>query len=255
MEEKKVGIVESIVKDVWPITANRFVAYIDIMGFKDMVARMSHLEIYEIMKKIEFTKSLYAKIDWQKDKINLVKTTNYSDSIMIYSKDESYDAAYSFLATVSAIETDLLQEGIPHKGAVAFGQMTLDWGKSIFFGQSLIDAYQLQEELYFYGIIIHASAEGIIESQKLMDFVHNYLCPLKNGYSKHLTVEPLLPSSKDPQYQKNVDDLFDSIKKLRYKTSGHLRQYIDNTEKYLKSVHDNDLKRKKVIESLYSDEA
>jgi|JI10StandDraft_1071094.scaffolds.fasta_scaffold2345218_1 hypothetical protein len=33
----------------WKTTAKRFVAYVDIMGFKDMVARNSHKDILEIM--------------------------------------------------------------------------------------------------------------------------------------------------------------------------------------------------------------
>lgn len=36
----------------WQITTNRFVGFIDIMGFKDMVARSSHEDIYDMMKKI-----------------------------------------------------------------------------------------------------------------------------------------------------------------------------------------------------------
>jgi hypothetical protein len=33
--------------------------------------------------------------------------------------------------------------------------MTLDYEKSIFFGQPLVDAFLLQDELKFYGIVVH----------------------------------------------------------------------------------------------------
>jgi hypothetical protein len=158
---------------------------------------------------------------------------------MIYSKDESHDALDSLISSVSALVYNLFLEGIPHKGSIAFGLMTLDQKNSIFFGQPLIDAYLLQEELNFYGIIIHASAEKKMkDNQSGINFIQDYLCPLKNGFSKHLTVYPIFVPNCDKEYQKEIDALTDSIKKLRYKTSGYLRRYIDNTEIYLNSIYE-----------------
>lgn len=224
----------------WPITCSRYVAYIDIMGFKDMVARTSHNDIYNMMKKIENSKTKHENILWGNVSSKLVTTTTYSDSIMIYSKDESNDSLHSLICTVAGLTYDLFIAGIPHKGSIAFGLMTLDKENSIFFGQPLIDAYRLQEELLFYGIIIHASAElNMINNKYDMIFIIDYLCPLKNGSPNHLTVCPIFIAPPiDPQWQKHIEALFDSIKKLRYRTSGHLRKYIDNTELYLNSIKD-----------------
>ena len=70
--------------------------------------------------------------------------------------------------------------------------MTLDTKNSIFFGQPLIDSYLLQDELCFYGIIGHASAEEAIMSQEnIPPFISNYTCPLKNANCVHLTIMPL----------------------------------------------------------------
>ena len=238
MEEKKVKIVQNAIEDgEWPTTTNRFVAFIDIMGFKDMVARTPHDKIYEMMKNIEFTQKAVTNYEWTDNKLNLVKTTAYSDSIMVYSKDDSSDATYSFLCSVCSLSMDLLKDSIPHKGAIAFGKMTSDWKRSIFFGQPLIDAYLLQEELYFYGILIHGSAEEKIEFHKIKDiFLKNYLCPLKNGSSNHLVFDPPAVHLNIPADESYRESVYNGIKKLRYVTSGHLRKYIDNTEKYLKSM-------------------
>jgi hypothetical protein len=226
---------EKNIKDEWDPTANRFVAYIDIMGFKDMVAKLKHEEIYNIMKRINERRKFNEKIIWLGEDKKLVRTTFYSDSIMIYSKDKSVDSFHELAIVVSAFTSDLFTEGIPHKGAIAFGEMTLDNDKSIFFGQPLIDAYLLQEELYFYGIIIHASAEKEIEKNPDSDgkrFTKNYLCPLKpNGNANHLTIFPLYS-----QDNSESEILLLSIKKLRFNTSGILRKYIDNTESYLNFV-------------------
>jgi hypothetical protein len=243
MEEKEIGIVQRALEDEWPITTNRFVACIDIMGFKDMVARTPHDKIYEMMKKIEITKAITIYMDWREDcKAGFVKTTTFSDSIMVFSKDESSDALYSFLCSVCSLSMHLLSDSIPHKGAVAFGQMTLDWTNSIFFGQPLIDAYLLQEELYFYGIIIHGSAEEKIEFHGLKNiFLHDYLWPFKNGSSSHLVVDPPFFHCNYPENEKETKKIFGAINKFRYRTSGNLRKYVDNTERYLKSMLDIDI--------------
>lgn len=226
----------------WAITANRYVAYFDIMGFKDMVLRISHDEVYKMMKKIDENIKEKASINWKGQTSKIIKTTNYSDSIIIYSKDDTKISLSSFICTVSAFTNDLLTEGIPHRGAVAFGKMTLDDVNSIFFGQPLIDAYLLQEELEFYGVIAHATIENEIEEKHKTDkipFMRNYLCNLKKGNSLHLTIIPAFLIVASPKAQIFSEDLLASCRKMRLKTSGHLRKYIDNTELYLKTIKEN----------------
>lgn len=223
----------------WLVTCKRYVAFIDIMGFKDMVARMAHNDIYEMMKKIEKSRRLAENVDWLANKTLLAKSTTYSDSIIVYSKDESY-AAFDFLvSTVAGLANSLFVEGIPHKGSIAFGLMTLDTENSIYFGQPLIDAYLLQEEINFYGILIHSSVEQelSLKKSKMPLFTKEYLCPLKSGNANHFTVFPIHANSKGrPEYEAQYVKLNDSIKKFRLRTSGHLRKYIDNTEAYLKAL-------------------
>lgn len=140
---------------------------------------------------------------------------------------------------VSAFVNELFDEAIPHKGAVAFGTMTLDINKSIFFGQPLIDAYSLQEEIKFYGTILHATAEKEIENHKQrgIPFIKQYFCPFKGGSSKHLTIEPLFATWEGEDGTGNLSEVLRSdIKELRYNSSGHIRSYIDQTEKYFEEI-------------------
>jgi len=223
----------------WSVTCKRYVAFIDIMGFKDMVARMAHNDIYEMMKKIDKSRKLAENIDWLKNNSLLAKSTTYSDSIIVYSKDESYEAFDFLVSTVAGLANRLFVEGIPHKGSIAFGIMTLDIENSIYFGQPLIDAYLLQEEINFYGILLHSSVEQEIafKNSKMPLFTEEYLCPLKSGNATHFTVYPIHAKSKDrPKFETQYVELIDSIKKFRLRTSGHLRKYIDNTEAYLKTL-------------------
>lgn len=224
----------------WPVTAKRYVGFIDIMGFKDMVARTTHEEIYVMMQEIESAKRSNENVKWRGNEEPKVRSTFYSDSIILYSKDDSKDSASVINSTISALTDDLICSGIPHKGALGFGKMTLDNEKSIFFGQPLIDAYLLQEELLMYGIVVHSSAEAEIERLGIQEelFLFDYLCPFKGGSSQHLTIPPIFAGEDSNDIdQEDQEDLLKGVRKFRHKTSGHLRKYIDNTESFLKKYN------------------
>ncbi|MBL0109720.1 MAG: hypothetical protein IPP42_02180 [Saprospiraceae bacterium] len=227
--------------DKWPITTRRYVGYIDIMGFKDMVARSTHEEIYEMMKRMDNKIKRSASIDWGQYNSKLITTTTYSDSIIIYQKIAVTHQLIRSFVPFHHLRKIYLEECIPHKGVFAFGEMTLDEENSIFFGQPLIDAYLMQDELAFYGIVGHASAEKEFSTHAMDDypFIEKYLCPFKNGKSMHLTIFPmsLYPYKDQSENRKNaVTKIYKSINSLRFKTSGHLRKYIDNTEEYLETI-------------------
>jgi hypothetical protein len=221
------------INDTWLVLQNRYVGYVDIMGFKDLVARKSHDQIYKMMQEIIKATRFAEKITsyFPRKENGLIKIMTYSDSIMIYSKDDSPASLESFIDAVSSLSLDLFESGIPHKGAVAFGSMTLDFTNNIFFGQPLIDAYLLQEELNYYGVVVHSTAEyrrGFKTNQAIL--LHN--CPFKNGFGSHYTVTPVIFIEN----LENINAYNNFIKKvirLRINTSGSLRKYIDNTVKYL----------------------
>jgi hypothetical protein len=226
------------IENVWAPTANRFVGYIDIMGFKNMVETISHDEVHQMMITLNDKRKLVESIDWKGLNINLIKTTTYSDSLIIYSKDESYESFRYMVSTLAGLTDELLLEKIPHKGALAFGLMTLDEINSIFFGKPLIDAFLLQEQIYFYGILMHGSAEKEYLKYKATPWVHDYPCKLKNGVAKHLTIYPMSAvQSKQVEDVKDFANLIKSINDFRLQTSGHLRAYIDNTLDFVTEIH------------------
>lgn len=242
----------AIQMDGWVTIANRYVAVIDIMGFKNMVARSTQKQIYDMMFSINDKVRTSVNTKWiQKIDQKMVSTTSYSDSIMIYSKGSDSISFKSLMLTLSSITNDLLTECIPHKGAIAFGEMTLDTENAIYFGQPLIDAFLLQEELKFYGIILHSSAEQEISRAgygKDTYFLINYKCSFKQGEADHFTIVPMFAAPPDDDaYLSEKEALYKSIKGLRGITSGHLRVFVDNTEKFLNSFigltegWDNDL--------------
>lgn len=216
----------------WQPTTSRYVVYIDIMGFKDLVTRNQHHKIYEMMKSItesmDVTQQVFGKTS--KNSNNLLMMT-YSDSIIIYSEDGSIESQKNIIDGTANLLDFIIEDEIPFRGAIAFGNMTLDIENSIFFGQPLIDAYLLSEELAFYGIAVHATAEykkGFSSNSSIC----TYPCIFKNGVANHLTIAPMSFAIEDsPEIA--LKNLSYSVTKLGINSSGSIRKYIDNTLKYL----------------------
>lgn len=169
-----------------------------------------------------------------------IRSTLYSDSIILYSRDDSEDSSRAIITTISSLTNDLISSGIPHKGALAFGKMALDNERSSFFGQPIIEAYLLQEELIMYGIVVHSSAEAEIDRLEIQEttVLFDYLCPFKGGSSHHLTIPPIFADEFSNKSDKEEQEaLMKGIRGFRRKTSGHIRKYIDNTESFLKKYN------------------
>jgi hypothetical protein len=215
----------------WQISSKRFVGFIDIMGFKDLVARSDHNQVYQKLKKV-FSSFKEESVDEPFHGKNPNKIFIFSDSIILFSKDESNNQMKELFRNMRVLMERLLVDTIPFRGGIAFGEITVDEQSSIFFGQPLIDAFQLSEELLFYGIALHHSAEMMIISDSLHKkrFLF-YNSKMKNGSGWHNLVSPF-----SRFFKKN--DIKDIIQAFRLLTSGHLRKYIDNTEDFLKGANE-----------------
>ncbi len=133
----------------WLPTDNRFVAFIDILGFKDLVMRNTHSHIYELLSEIS---KLRNKIDNWINKgedryLNAeLYTVSFSDSIVIFSKSDSIEDFDLFTYGVKWLFAKAIEKSIPMKGALAHGEISLNKSSQIYFGQPIIDAYLLEEE-------------------------------------------------------------------------------------------------------------
>jgi hypothetical protein len=227
----------------WNTTCNRFVAFMDIMGFKDMIFRNTHASVLKTMMSLLPTLDAI-KLDAQKrmtDKganqdswmsyfggSSVARPVLFSDSILLVSSDDSVNSARVLLFHVSWILSSALEIGIPIKGAIAYGKQTADFDKSLHFGRPLIDAYELQNELLLYGVALHHTAEQYLVGKKMMPSLENsqllckYQTPLRNGTVTHYVVGWLKGMLEDGSRGVLFSGLY-------AKVSGAPRCYVDNT--------------------------
>ncbi len=194
----------------------RLVAFLDIMGFKDMVARHFYTIEDKLTKLSKFISRTIMEADGYQYMI-------FSDSIIIYASANKPDVFPALLQKVGKIVSKSIELGLPIKGAIAKGECTVCMdAKPFFFGQPIIDAYTLEENVVLYGVVLHNTVESLVGASHVEGgLVFDYKVPLKGGASKHYVLNWF------------ADDMEANVKNLnsiRKTVSDSPRRYIDNTE-------------------------
>jgi hypothetical protein len=160
----------------------------------------------------------------------------FSDSVIIISHSCDSKSVESFILYCTNFLYFCFEQGIPIKGAVSYGLFTADYDNSIFFGQPLIDAFLLQEELQFYGCIMDSNFEREMDKFSslkdfIYDFVISYRVPTKSGIILHKCINWL---SMHSHFKKDSDreEGLNFVKQFYYQVSGKPRLYVDNTMQF-----------------------
>lgn len=218
-------------------TRNRFVAYFDIMGFKSKLRKYSIDEIYEQFK--DLLDGIQNKLKTHK----LLAYSAFSDLIVVITEDDS-DKSFTQLADAALM---LMQDTFFRykwgmSGSIARGEVTYDKERNIFIGQPIVDAYLISEDIDFYGVVIHESANNDVKkyiSRKKKQYKNSHLEYLfkeeriyfKSGlYSEfHLRwfdfdlVKIYNPPKIHELICSNLDGMLNEI-------HGKARRYIENTK-------------------------
>jgi len=212
------------------------------MGFRDKVYRESHESVFQtlvsfktILDEIEQMTSTGLRIlsdpKWNRSRLRglLVKSVTFSDSILLFSGDSSSLSLYYLLFRTQQVVNKAMSLFIPLKGAISFGKQTADFDKSIYFGQPLIDAYELQDQILLYSVVLHHTTEKYIndiddkaKAAAVDLLLARYHTPLKNCTADHY----LLKWESNEVISTVLPQLYNTV-------SGSPRVYVDNTAKYL----------------------
>ena len=120
----------------------RFVAFIDLLGFRDVLHRMftNEPELFKsVLEVLELAKSFADTPDPE----NMRAITAFSDSVVITSGGPFGTAG--LFATVGVLAGEFLKKGILCRGGIARGRMYHADG--ILFGEALVRAYDLERHV------------------------------------------------------------------------------------------------------------
>ncbi|MES3008847.1 MAG: hypothetical protein V4751_13860 [Pseudomonadota bacterium] len=224
-----------------PVTKKRFIAYFDIMGFKDFIYRNSHRKVSKIMDEIakvvsdikdyesEILKTPIEERNQKGLKGKVVLPVIFSDSIIFISESDTRYDLHKILLVSSFFLGNSIGRSIPVKGAISHGLFTADFEKSKFFGQPLIDAFLLAEEAQFYGVIVHNTVEARFNKRGTPmhgDLIKRGLVPMKSGKVTHYF--SLWEGVLGEKYG-SKDAMKKLIEKFYSTSSGNVRRYVDNS--------------------------
>jgi len=229
---------DTIKNEGWKVRTNRYVAFLDILGFKDYVLRHSINDVY---KRLQTLNELCPEEnDPNDDEKGYVKTSIFSDSIYIFSKDDTRASLIHFITIVKRTMRMALRKKIPLKGAIAYGEIVVDLDSQIFCGQPIIDAFLLEEDLQYMGVVFHHTFEEPFSKSKnygplvLRKCIYEIDTPFKFGNRIHLNLDYRMVGSRTaPGYEKFVEE-------QRCYSSGDARKYVDNTLRVMKLFSSKD---------------
>lgn len=145
-------------------TRYRFVAMLDIMGASkltkeepDELGRIL-LESRDIIREHKYDDMLYFQA--------------YSDSITIVTLNDEADSFEGIVRAAAVLERMFVRNGYAINGAISYGDITIDIENNIFFGNPVVVAHHIQENLFFYGIVLDKKASEKFNNDYPSVFCH-----------------------------------------------------------------------------------
>ena len=143
----------------------RYLLFLDILGFSELVETMGAKEIYQIINK-----ALVAFKRWE-DLNQQFSTIYFSDTFLFYQLSKGYKSErfLDIYAIGGRLLSALLAQGIPARGAISFGEFEVKDDQSgrhkLYFGRALIDTYKAEQRENWIGITILESAWSLYEQE------------------------------------------------------------------------------------------
>lgn len=191
----RLKISDSVQKDYKERMNLCYVAFIDILGFKDMAENDFDRIILALRKFKTFSVEYFNNVngvqfidddkkDWEKDEIDFFcpKVTMFSDSIVISVNVGSISLG-NFIDSLKNLQLDLLINGVTIRGGVELGYIFQD--EFMVFGDGLIKAYSLEHDVaIFPRIVIGKKAQEMAIKEYDTEFTQLIDEAMDNHYSE-----------------------------------------------------------------------
>ena len=235
----------------------KFIAYFDILGYRERIKSKSLDEEYKIQEKfIKDTKEII--VDKPSGGAHF-QEIHFSDTHIFYTNESSEDAFEMIIKSslvfmsIAAVRTPPY---FPLRGAVEYGDFLADDGNKIFIGDGLRKAYDLSEKQNWMGCCLSDSCyeqvknfrifEEFLKQQVLIEYLVPFKGEAKDKYV--INMEAFLrvfgKESKDmplcdPEFIKNIFINKGENDSGIIELDESAREKLKNTQKFFKYVKDN----------------
>lgn len=193
-----------------------YFAFLDVLGFKNLVKKNSHSELVKIYMQVLMTPvEIYGKYYQNQQKAKEIKLSEYftytglkylnvSDSILLWTDNCKEQSLIDILNAVKFLMSTSLSLGVPLRGAIVMGDVEVieKNGNLSLIGAGLVHAYELEGEQEWSGCIISNSIFSYLKSfqtkvmknnsplhvEKIPSLIVEYDVPLKVDKSRRAYV-------------------------------------------------------------------
>jgi|JI10StandDraft_1071094.scaffolds.fasta_scaffold554201_2 hypothetical protein len=181
-----------------------YVAFLDILGFSELVNNNNHDELVKLYKAlIELPVKFLSQESATDDIIheifdtNEIKLVNISDSIVLWTKNSNEKSLWHLVNAVQLLLQLSMSLGIPLRGSIAKGNITvLENNNAIsIVGKGLVSAYQAESKQKWSGCTIDSNIVEYLKSYKKvveegtniialerLNLIVQTKIPIQNGY-------------------------------------------------------------------------
>ena len=200
------------------IYQERSCAFIDFLGFKELVKNKNPEDIYKIIWELsDLNKAgrehLSVDMEYQA----------FSDNIFINTPATS-EGLIDLIGQVRWLALTALEKGAFIRGGITIGNISQNEQNSILFGPALIEAYELESKIALYPrIILSKSAVSLLEKSFKDEIIKQQMCQSQDGvWYIHL-------------FHNSIKDVYDDWqKKFKPIIELALKENIDNPSIYKK---------------------
>jgi len=163
--------------------SERWIAYFDLLGITRLDESGGKFGVFDALSKA------IEELRKQRSHDNEISFARFSDTFIIYTKDDSDNSFCKIHIASQFFVFWLLQAGIPVTGAIACDRFYADDRNDIYLGKGLIEAHEYGEAQDWIGFILCPSAENKLSEYQLVATKFDYAytrIPYKNKYTKKI---------------------------------------------------------------------
>jgi hypothetical protein len=228
-----------------------YLAFLDILGFKELIKNNSHSEVVNLYKALINTPvEFYSKYNEQEQTLKKerlgehfrptgLRLVNISDSIMLWTKNSRESSLIDLISAVKVLMSTSISMGIPLRGSIVMGNfeiMEQELSLSIV-GRALVHAYENENKQNWSGCTIDSGIISFLKSyqkvinnrevlliETLNSLMVEAIIPFKSGHKKGYVVN----------WANNTDYSEDQIRESFSKYNKRLKE----TEEITKSIEE-----------------
>lgn len=230
-----------------------YLAFLDILGFKELIMNNSFDESKEIFETFieQVSNSANLKNRSTGETNTVVNFNLFSDTILFWTNDDTFKSFFQLNLTVSNLLNYSMQIGLPLRGAISYGNLMCNAFRlesdrvniiNTILGTSIVRAHKLEKDQLWSGCIIDQELENTdntelrnyLKSQWLGKFYVRYNVPLRNTGCRSMLTINWVNLDNDVFTEQKIRDSFDAHNKKS--KSSDIAIKIENTLNYYKYV-------------------